>query len=231
MKKSVSATPQAGSGAKRRRRFAPILLAAFLSTAAAGAQTPAREAAIDGLHLYIEEAVWLEDQMEHDPKGYAMPQAMMPDLPAHGAWRLNVALSLRNSGKAQKRYDPADFTLVAGQGAALAPLDGHGGAVALGPGQRLNASFNFDFEGSGEEGEFYLRWRQGEEIVMLPLPQPQGARQTHRGGRPGNSKNGGGPAPPHDDHHRHDAGSAGKAGFYAAAGIAPKAAGDERRND
>lgn len=159
----------------------PGLLVFCLAVALAGAgwwllvdtgrKIPVRQATIDDLHLRLEEARWILDQMDHG-ENFQKPSVMMPDMPDWGKQRVTVDLSFFNRSSDGKIYDGEEFYLVPEFGEAVSPVGAQVGRAKLGPGQALNTALHFDFDTRIPHGKLRMEWRRSGSSVYLPIPEP-----------------------------------------------------------
>jgi len=157
--------------------FAVALFASGVhATSDAWQRRPRREVVVDDLHLQLNEARWLVNQMEHGSQ-YAMPDTMTPDLPEHGIERLNVDVSIRNDGDIPRIYDVDEFELEVDR-KPVAPSVTLVPTMLLAPGQSLNTTVQFDVDTSREHRELSLVWARESRRAHLPVPHPPGHHEV-----------------------------------------------------
>lgn len=137
----------------------------------AGRKIPVQEATIDDLHLRLEQARWVLDQMDHG-ENFQKPSVMMPDMPDWGKQRVTVDLAFFNRSAEGKIYDGEEFYLVPEIGDAVPPVGAQVGRAKLGPGQALNTALHFDFDTRLPHGKLRMEWRRAGDSVYLPIPEP-----------------------------------------------------------
>lgn len=137
----------------------------------ASRKIPVREATIDGLHLKLDQARWVLDQMDHG-ENYEKPAVMMPDMPEWGKQRVSLELAFQNRSQGARSYDGSEFFLVPEIGEAVPPIGAQTGHAVLGPGQTLNTALHFDFDTNQPHGKLRVEWRRDKESVYLPVPEP-----------------------------------------------------------
>jgi len=132
---------------------------------------PVREATLGGLHLRLDEARWILDQMDHG-ENFQKPSVMMPDMPEWGQQRVTLDLTFRNVSAETRIYDGHEFFLVPEIGDEVGPIGAQTGRAKLGPGQTFNTAIHFDFDTSVPHGKLRVAWRRAGESVYLPVPEP-----------------------------------------------------------
>ena len=148
-----------------------IALAGFGLVVQSGLDIPVEEATIDGLHLRLEQARWLLDQMDHG-ENFQKPSTMMPDMPEWGKQRVSLDLALINQSPDTRIFDGEEFVLVPEIGDEVLPIGAQVGRALLGPGQALNTALFFDFDTTRPHGRLQVEWRRAGESVSLPIPRP-----------------------------------------------------------
>ena len=132
---------------------------------------PVREASVGGLHLELNQARWILDQMDHG-ENFQRPSTMMPDMPEWGSQRVTVDLAFENISEQSQVFAGEEFYLVPELGKEVPPVGAQIGWAQLEPGQRLNTALHFDFDTTQPHGKLLVEWRRGEESVYLPIPEP-----------------------------------------------------------
>lgn len=176
----------AGRGAEKRREALRwwgrpgvlIFLGAFSLAAVgwglviqAGRKIPVREATLDGLHLRLNQARWILDQMDHG-ENFQKPSVMMPDMPEWGKQRVTLDLSFHNQAAETRTYDGLELFLVPEEGDEVSPIGAQLGRARLAPGQSLNTAVHFDFDTTLPHGKLRVEWRRGEASAYFPIPEP-----------------------------------------------------------
>lgn len=172
------------SGSKRSKRSARLPAAMIwfivLAATAVGAlfvvqilqDRPKEQATVAGLFVRLDRAEWLLDQMNHGDR-YPMPQSMMPDLPPHGVFRLNVEVSLHNPGDEVRRFTPTEIFFRSSDRGMWPATGGELKEVNLAPKQALNMFTYFDVSENEIRGDLRLLWvRDGRTVPMLSIPHP-----------------------------------------------------------
>ncbi len=132
---------------------------------------PVREASLAGLHLKLNKARWVLDQMDHG-ENFQRPSTMMPDMPEWGSQRVTIDLAFENISQEPQLYAGEEFFLVPELGKEVAPMGAQVGRAPLEPGQRLNTTLHFDFDTTQPHGKLLVEWRRGGKSVYLPIPEP-----------------------------------------------------------
>lgn len=132
---------------------------------------PVREATLDGLHLELNEARWILDQMDHG-ENFQRPSTMAPGMPEWGSQRVTIGVSFENVSDSTQIYDGSEFSLVPEIGEAVPPVGAQVGRAPLGAGQQLNTTIHFDFDTTSPHGRLLVEWRRRGESVFLPIPEP-----------------------------------------------------------
>lgn len=168
-------------GEARRWLLRPEVLLFFGALVLAGAgwglliratrRLPVQEAEVGGLHLSLERATWIVDQMEHGTN-FQKPAVMMPDLPTAGKQRVTVYLDFTNRSSEPRDFQGEEFYVVPEIGAEVPPLGAVVGEALLAPGQTLNTALHFDVETIRPHGRLLLRWRRGRRTFFFPIPDP-----------------------------------------------------------
>jgi cytochrome c553 len=199
---------EAGRGARRRRTLRDrrlrtearrwlsqpgiliFLAVAALATAGWGLllraahRLPVAEASFDGLHMRLEQAAWIEDQMEHG-ENFQKPASMAPDMPGPGIQRVSMHMALRNRAKEPREYHGEEFVLVPEIGPEVGPFGGVVGEARLEPGQALNTELQFDLDTTKPHGKLLMRWQRGRRTVYFPVPEaPEHFHLRPRRGEP-----------------------------------------------
>ncbi len=161
-----------------------VLFLLLLPTAASWALLAARVADArpvrltrEGLALEILAKRWVHDVMQHGEGGFAMPQAMVPGMPAAGEQRLSLELRLYVEGASPRTFDPGELWLLSRSGERREPSQVEIPPTTLRPRQSLLTSVAFDVPEGGDRWE--LRW--GEERVLAtraPMPAPSPEAKT-----------------------------------------------------
>lgn len=136
-----------------------------------GKRIPVREATIDGLHLRLNQARWILDQMDHG-ENFQRPSTMAPDMPEWGSQRVTVDLAFENVADSTRIYAGEEFFLVPEVGEAVPPVGAQVGRAPLEAGQRLNTTIHFDFDTTQPHGKLLVEWRREGHSVFLPIPEP-----------------------------------------------------------
>ncbi|RMH22042.1 MAG: hypothetical protein D6696_04250 [Acidobacteria bacterium] len=194
------ATSQAGSrGARRRRRERErreqaarraetlrwwtrpgvLVFAVAVALAAAGwalvigasRRIPVEEATVDGLHLRLEDARWILDQMDHG-ENFQKPSTMMPGMPEWGKQRVTLELAFENRSPQPQVFDGRELMLVPELGEEVPPMGAQTGKAVIAPGQTFNTAVHFDFDTTLPHGKLRVAWRRGERPIYLPIPEP-----------------------------------------------------------
>lgn len=171
-KKAAGATPW-------WRNPAVLLFAVVVGLAAAGwalvlreaRRIPVEQATISGLHLELQEARWVLDQMDHG-ENFQKPSTMMPDMPEWGKQRVTLDLAFHNRSEDTQIFDGSEFYLVPEVGDEVPPMGAQVGRARIGPGQALNTAIHFDFDTTQPHGKLRVEWRRGDDSVFLPIPEP-----------------------------------------------------------
>lgn len=137
----------------------------------ASRKIPVRQAAVGGLHLRLDDARWILDQMDHG-ENFQKPSVMMPDMPEWGKQRVTLGLAFQNRSEETQIYDGTEFYLVPEIGDPVQPMGAQVGRARLAPGQSFNTSIHFDFDTTVPHGKLMVEWRRGEESVYFPVPEP-----------------------------------------------------------
>jgi hypothetical protein len=105
--------------------------------------------------------------------GYQMPAQMMPGAPAEGEARLGVRLTLHNTSKQARQFNPIEeFLLLGGVGDPRAPhSDTFGRLTRLNPGSAVDGTVYFDtVVPNKDDPPLTLRWVRGGEEYVLAIP-------------------------------------------------------------
>lgn len=132
---------------------------------------PVEEATVSGLHVRLQEARWILDQMDHG-ENFQKPSTMMPDMPEWGKQRVTLDLAFYNESGRTQIFDGSEFHLVPEMGDEVPPIGAQVGRARIGPGQALNTALHFDFDTSQPHGRLRVEWRRGDESIYLPVPEP-----------------------------------------------------------
>lgn len=132
---------------------------------------PVQQATLGGLHLELDEARWILDQMDHG-ENFQKPSTMMPDMPEWGKQRVTLDLTFENRSSRAQVFDGSELVLVPELGDEVAPIGAQTGRAELGPGQSFNTAVHFDFDTSLPHGKLRVEWRRDGESVYLPIPEP-----------------------------------------------------------
>lgn len=144
---------------------------------------------VDGLTIHINTVDWVpfdsDDPALQDPSaanGYKMPAQMMPDMPGEGQARLNLEVTLSDTGEEARALDTdGEFFLGGGQGDQVRPLQGDtfGELRRVNPDNAVNGKLFFDLEPPRrDDPPLYLEWRRGGDTARLLLV-PGGTASTH----------------------------------------------------
>ncbi|HSS77731.1 MAG TPA: hypothetical protein VLV54_13425 [Thermoanaerobaculia bacterium] len=143
---------------------------------------PVREAMFDDLDMRLEDATWVEDQMEHGTN-FQKPTSMMPDLPGPGMQRVTLHMALRNRASKPREFHGEEFYLVPEIGRDLPPIGAVVGEATLGPGQTLNTALHFDLDTTKPHGKLLMKWQRGHKTAYFPIPEaPEHYHLRPRGG-------------------------------------------------
>lgn len=161
------------------RNPAILLFAVVVGLAAAGwalvlreaRRIPVEQATLSGLHMQLQEARWILDQMDHG-ENFQKPSTMMPDMPEWGKQRVTLDLAFHNRSDHTQIFDGSEFYLVPELGDEVPPMGAQVGRARIGPGQALNTAIHFDFDTTQPHGKLRVEWRRGDESVYLPIPEP-----------------------------------------------------------
>lgn len=134
-------------------------------------RVPVEEATLDGLHLRLQQARWILDQMDHG-ENFQKPSVMMPDMPEWGNQRVSLDLNFQNRADELRIYDGSEFLLVPEIGEPVPPIGAQVGRARVAPGQTFNTALFFDFDTTRPHGKLRVKWQRGEESVYLPIPEP-----------------------------------------------------------
>lgn len=137
----------------------------------ASQRIPVEEATVGGLHLRLQQARWILDQMDHG-ENFQKPSTMMPDMPEWGKQRVTLEVAIENRSRQNQIFEGSDFLLVPELGEPVPPIGAQTGRAEVGPGQTFNTSIHFDFDTTLPHGQLRVEWRRGEESVYLPVPEP-----------------------------------------------------------
>jgi len=132
---------------------------------------PVEEATLDGLHLRLQQARWILDQMDHG-ENFQKPSVMMPDMPEWGNQRVSLDLNFRNNATEPRTFDGGEFLLVPEIGEPVPPIGAQVGRALVNPGQTFNTALFFDFDTTRPHGKLRVEWQHGGERVYLPIPEP-----------------------------------------------------------
>ena len=132
---------------------------------------PVREARLGGLHLKLNQARWVLDQMDHG-ENFQRPSTMMPDMPEWGSQRVTVDLAFENVSGESQLFAGEEFFLVPELGREVPPVGAQVGRARLEPGQRLNTTLHFDFDTTEPHGKLLVEWRRRGQSAYLPIPEP-----------------------------------------------------------
>lgn len=100
------------------------------------------EARLGTMGLVLERAIWLEDHSSHGP-GFAMPNAMTPDLPQRGLRRFSLELT-GFAVDQEAEFGPGEISLVDDEGNRFEPSAVEVGDVVLARGQSVTNTLQFD---------------------------------------------------------------------------------------
>jgi len=148
----------------------------------AARRLPVEESTIGGIDLRLEEARWIEDEMDHGDK-FQKPAVMMPDLPAQGSQRVTVFLAASNRSAEVREFHGEEFFLVPEIGGELPPIGAVMGEAEIDPGQTLNTALHFDLDTRSPHGKLLMEWRRDGRTAFFAIPDP--SRHDHlrpRGG-------------------------------------------------
>lgn len=137
----------------------------------ASQRIPVREATIEGLHLRLDEARWILDQMDHG-ENFQKPSVMMPDMPDWGSQRVTLDLAFHNRAAEPRTFDGSELVLVPEIGDEVPPIGAQTGRARLAPGQSFNTAVHFDFDTRVPHGKLRVEWRRAGKSVYLPVPEP-----------------------------------------------------------
>ena len=132
---------------------------------------PVQEATIEGLHVRLDDARWVLDQMDHG-ENFKQPAAMMPDMPQLGEQRVTMYMALENRTKELQEYRGEEFILVPEIGEELPPYGAVIGQASLEPGQTINTAIHFDIETGKPHGRLLVEWRHEGKTAYFPVPEP-----------------------------------------------------------
>jgi mono/diheme cytochrome c family protein len=143
---------------------------------------PVKEATLDGLDLHVEQATWIEDQMEHS-QNFPKPASMTPDMPGPGMQRMTLHMAFRNRSKELKEFRGEEFYLVPEIGEDVPPMGAVVGEAQLEPGQTLNTALHFDVDTTKPHGKILMRWQRGHKTAYFAIPEaPEHFHLRPRGG-------------------------------------------------
>ncbi|MCB1036838.1 MAG: c-type cytochrome [Acidobacteria bacterium] len=148
-----------------------LAVVGWLLVVKASRRIPVREASLGGLHLKLNQARWVLDQMDHG-ENFQRPSTMMPDMPEWGSQRVTVDLAFENVSNKTQIYAGEEFFLVPEQGKEVPPIGAQIGRAPLQPGQRLNTTLHFDFDTTQPHGKLLVEWRRKGKSAFLPIPEP-----------------------------------------------------------
>ncbi|MDY7096417.1 MAG: hypothetical protein SX243_25890, partial [Acidobacteriota bacterium] len=120
-----------------------------------GQRIPVREATLEGLHLRLDEARWVLDQMDHG-ENFQRPSTMAPGMPEWGSQRVTIGVAFQNISDSTQIYDGSEFYLVPEIGKAVPPVGAQVGRAPLEAGQHLNTTIHFDFDTTGPHGKLLV---------------------------------------------------------------------------
>jgi hypothetical protein len=156
-----------------------IALAATIAGGAllAGRFDPQEESApgtvtLSGITTKVSRADWyaMDSHSMDQQGGYQMPAQMMPGAPADGEARLGVRLTLHNTSRQARQFNPIEeFLLLGGTNSPRAPhSDTFGRLTRLNPGIAVDGTVYFDTRvPAAGDPPLSLRWvRGGEEVVL-----------------------------------------------------------------
>jgi mono/diheme cytochrome c family protein len=132
---------------------------------------PVEQATLGGLHLELDQARWVLDQMDHG-ENFQKPSTMMPDMPEWGKQRVTLDLIFENRSDRTQVFDGREFFLVPELGEEVPPIGAQTGRAELGPGQSFNTAVHFDLDTSLPHGKLRVAWRRDGGSVYLPVPEP-----------------------------------------------------------
>ncbi|MFY9826314.1 MAG: cytochrome c [Thermoanaerobaculia bacterium] len=145
---------------------------------------PVRQATFDDLEMRLEDATWVEDQMEHG-KNFQKPASMMPDLPGPGMQRVTLHMALHNLSRQPREFRGEELYLVPEIGKDVPPVAAVVGEATLEPGQTLNTALHFDLNTAKPHGKLLVKWQRGYRTAYFPIPEaPDHAHLRPRGGEP-----------------------------------------------
>ncbi|HYK30697.1 MAG TPA: hypothetical protein VEV63_02010 [Streptosporangiaceae bacterium] len=130
-----------------------------------------------GMGLTVNQAVWMADDMADpgsaNPKGFQMPDTMMPGMQTVGDKRLRIELYLRNISGSPQRYGLAEFRLLGTGHQSWPPLDnsavrGQPLSAVLAPDFQATTDLYFDLPAS-QRGQLRLEWEHNGHIMTIPL--------------------------------------------------------------
>lgn len=148
-----------------------LALAGWVLVFRATQRIPVEEATVGGLHLRLNEARWILDQMDHG-ENFQKPSTMMPDMPEWGKQRVTLDLAFENRSDRTQTFEGDELFLVPELGEEVSPSGAHTARAELGPGQAFNTAVHFDFDTTLPHGKLRVVWRRGGESVYLPIPEP-----------------------------------------------------------
>jgi len=157
--------------------FLTFLITALLAFAGwvlvfrATQRVPVEQATVGGLHLDLNEARWVLDQMDHG-ENFQKPSTMMPDMPEWGKQRVTLDLAFENRSRQTQIFDGREFRLVPEIGDAVPPIGAQTGRAELAPGQSFNTAVHFDFDTTLPHGKLRVEWRRDGKRIYLPVPEP-----------------------------------------------------------
>jgi hypothetical protein len=137
----------------------------------AARRLPVQEATLRGLHVRLDDARWVLDQMDHG-ENFQKPAALMPDMPQVGEQRVTMYLALENRSDGLQEYRGEEFFLVPEIGDEVAPFGAEIGEATLEPGQTINTAINFDLDTSRPHGRLLVAWRHAGKTAYFPVPEP-----------------------------------------------------------
>ncbi|HET9225725.1 MAG TPA: c-type cytochrome [Thermoanaerobaculia bacterium] len=132
---------------------------------------PVQESTNYGIHVRLDDARWILDQMDHG-ENFRQPAAMMPDMPPMGFQRVTMYLALENRSDELREYHGEEFFLVPEIGEEVPPFGAVIGQASLEPGQTLNTAIHFDLDTTKPHGRLLVEWRHGKRSAWFPIPEP-----------------------------------------------------------
>ncbi|MCB1056715.1 MAG: c-type cytochrome [Acidobacteria bacterium] len=148
-----------------------LVVAGWVLVIRHGQRIPVREATLDGLHLELNQARWVLDQMDHG-ENFQRPSTMAPGMPEWGSQRMTLDVAFENVSDSSRIYDGSEFSLVPEIGPPVPPVGAQVGRAPLEAGQRLNTTIHFDFDTTRPHGKLLVEWRRRGHSVFLPIPEP-----------------------------------------------------------